>query len=289
MNARICRRGFTLIELLVVIAIIAILIGLLLPAVQKVREAAARMSCSNNLKQIAIAAHSYHDSNNQFPGYVVRIPRVTPPNTTVLKSWMVAILPYIEQDNVYKTNVWATAIKPYRCPANNDNTGIFGAGTTGHFLTSYLGMTGFRRTEGYTSAGDSGIMGVFLQTGFDGVKMVGVADGTSNTLLVGERPPMFNGVWGWGDNALDFDSVLWAVAVNAFDNGSVASCPIPGYFRPGLNTTNRCDLYHFWSNHTNGANFALADGSVRFIAYTNGPNIVPIMATRERGEVVPNF
>src|SRR5215467_14275276 len=94
------RRGFTLIELLVVIAIIAVLIGLLLPAVQKVREAAARMACQNNLKQLGLGLHNYENAQGAFPpSYVLT---VTPPATVQAYSWGVLILPYVEQDNLYR-------------------------------------------------------------------------------------------------------------------------------------------------------------------------------------------
>src|SRR3954453_19836484 len=110
------RRGFTLIELLVVIAIIAVLIGLLLPAVQKVREAAARAKCQNNLKQIGLAVHNFHDSQGQFPtagtgwgsvqqGISYDSPTGSPQGTTYQNaSWMFQILPYIEQENLYRVN-----------------------------------------------------------------------------------------------------------------------------------------------------------------------------------------
>jgi prepilin-type N-terminal cleavage/methylation domain-containing protein/prepilin-type processing-associated H-X9-DG protein len=206
------QRGFTLIELLVVIAIIAILIGLLLPAVQKVREAAARMSCSNNLKQHGIALHAYHDANNKMPpGCTTDLPPYGTGGGWG-SSWKVFILPYIEQDNLFR--LWQftgssgyqnainmplvnrVTIKPYRCPssplpdfyASSNNAGSI------QMMSSYVGVAGSTIATG----GPFGAPGCCNGTGnitsgagilfaTSSVTMASISDGTSNTILVGEQ------------------------------------------------------------------------------------------------------
>ena len=213
------RSAFTLIELLVVIAIIAILIGLLLPAVQKVREAAARMSCSNNLKQISLALHSYHDAYGRLPtggehstlgGYGV--------------SWMVMILPYIEQGNIYQrmtftgtsggsqehtglfylhTQNGAAAngakISVFLCPSNTftDNMAVAGPCPQGLVRPTYVGINGgmghqtaidYGPNTGHWASGVVSKGGVLpLAPPRTGPTLVAITDGTSNTLAVSEQ------------------------------------------------------------------------------------------------------
>jgi len=307
------RLGFTLIELLVVIAIIAILIGLLVPAVQKVRESAARMQCSNNLKQIALAVHSYHDSYK-------RLPKTYSGSGNSTLAWTYQILPFIEQGNVQKTYVntstyvaSATPMAIYTCPSDYVNAGkiytdVSGTLTRKYALTSYLCNTGRQYTDWVPVSsgglgGDTGVMHCYPAQA--GVKLTSITDGTSNTLMVGERPPAtaasgaitgtFNidGYWGWWLSDNDYDASMWAMAPSTGTGSFVpyttkaggTACPSPAIFSPG-NPNNRCDLSHWYSLHTGGANFALCDASVRFFTYDAGTSIIPAMATRSGGEVV---
>ena len=296
--------GFTLIELLVVIAIIAVLIGLSLPAVQKVREAAARAKCTNNLKQIGLALHNYHDANLKFP-YTTNS-KFNSDRT----SWAAHIFPFIEQPykpapfaNGVRNDVPESHVVPiYICPSDGraqSDSGDYGlihylgvtAPNTHHWdsfgnpprNTSFQGIL-VRRTYYLDSANrtDAGMVMNNAATTMDGI-----ADGTSNTVMVGERPPYPKDDWGvWSYEHLD--STLGAgnslFAYSQSDTGT--PCPVGNqYFQPGR-LNNPCDLHHFWSFHTGGANWVFGDGSVKFINYSAGVTVIPALATKAGGEVV---
>jgi prepilin-type N-terminal cleavage/methylation domain-containing protein/prepilin-type processing-associated H-X9-DG protein len=283
------RTGFTLIELLVVIAIIAILIALILPAVQKVRDAAARTSCQNNLKQLGIALVNYHDTHQEFPQ-----PRGVLPSETVAfyewKGWPYKILPYIEQGNLQRMadadfpSAIAANVTIFECPSDGrigldgrSNTSSFGDTEAG--LIWYLGVAGSLGVwpDGFTPTNS----GVF-QANSTGIRIAGIRDGTSNTLLLGERPPSADLVWGWWAFS-DYDNIL---ATQDFIGSTYLypGCPAPGIYRAG-DIRNNCDSNHFWSLHSGGANWTFADGSVHFLPYSAAAATIS-MATRAGGEVV---
>jgi prepilin-type processing-associated H-X9-DG protein len=335
-----------LIELLVVIAIIAVLIGLLLPAVQKVRDAAARMQCQNNLKQMGLALHNYHDTYGVFPPAMDNNPFISFPWQKYYGwSWMARILPYVEQQNLWAAsdaaannpnipapfplyNPWltnadgsdyyaalGTPLKVYSCPSDSrtlTNTPIQGFTVA---FTSYLGISGpdvFAWSSQPINAQD--LPGILIATCkldvmnnrpqdgatlMKGTKIADITDGTSNTLLVGERPPAYTLDYGWWfagpgqDNTGSLDVILGVAEYNLqkSTNPAYDSCTVPGTgtFGPFQFTQgsliNLCDAFHYWSLHTGGANFVMGDGSCHFLSYT-AANIMPALSTKAGGEVV---
>jgi len=257
------RCGFTLIELLVVIAIIAILIGLLLPAVQKVREAAARSKCSNNLKQVVIGTHMYQDTYQKLPaGWVTSQPSgAVAPNPGW--SWATIIMPYIEQGPMYNVidngaapnlttpdgppstplPVAQTSIKTYRCPSDTgqDLNTNFASYATNNYVCNRE-VLGPGRTDGSNFPNP-----LSVQT---------ITDGSSNTILFGERDTTTN---------VAAVYVRHSVTSASFEaRPGYGICPRQANNKPY--TTGNNERLAYSSNHTGGAQFALADGHVVFLS-----------------------
>ncbi|MGL4550533.1 MAG: DUF1559 domain-containing protein [Gemmataceae bacterium] len=321
------RIGFTLIELLVVIAIIAILIGLLLPAVQKVREAAARMQCSNNLKQMGLALHNFHDATGTFP------PSRAADN---FGTWAVFLLPYIEQDNVYrqwnggKMRYYAVPadgrqpIKTYFCPSRRApmlSTGGDGPRSGPTYPFTPGGCSDYAAVEG-NGFNDNGpnANGAFIWHGDDAsvlnlpfgdpnaqlsrvrssVNMASLTDGTSNTLMIGEKH-----IRGPQDFARGPDASVY--------NGDPGMPGAPyarqlGREWPNNNYANKTSATaftrdlplgqfgdnvlaerRFGSWHTGVCQFVLGDGSVRSISTSVDIITLTWLAIRHDGRVVSNF
>jgi len=314
------RSGFTLIELLVVIAIIAILIALLVPAVQKVRESAARTHCQNNLKQIALALHNYEGVKKKLP------PGVTRGRPYDYWSWMAMLMPYIEQGALYQqadvwarqTGSWQTGSPPYFwwpwgdfwanfatakpnpalgtylpiyvCPSETRSLVVQDIDGMTIAFTNYLGISG-RRGD---NAGSPGITKDGMLIWRIGQPLAFCTDGTANTLLVGERPPSKDLYYGWWFAGAGFDGsgtgdvVLGANDVNYAN--AIGCSPAANWvgFRPG-DVRDNCHQAHFWSFHTGGGNFAMADASTRYISYDIGNALFLKLCTANGNEANTEF
>jgi prepilin-type N-terminal cleavage/methylation domain-containing protein len=309
--------AFTLIELLVVIAIIAVLIGLLLPAVQKVREAAARARCANSLKQLGLACHNFHDAYTFLPP--TRIGRALPaaPNNgdKSYMTWAVLILPYIEQDSLYKqfnltlpyTRQTPAAVginvKAFFCPSHPDPEGKLSTDTPPGGLSDYAACAGNGAVDGDES--DPKATGAFVLAehtlATDGrllnwrgvVTLPGIPDGTSNTLLMGERIVRYVTLNGGGRGTAE-DRSVFAFNYNNFRRYAGVSpqdeihvlqiySPDPIWNAQVINNRS------FGSYHHGVCQFVLCDGSVRALANSTDATVLTRLSMRADGQVVPNF
>ena len=283
------RRGFTLIELLVVIAIIAILIALLLPAVQQAREAARRSECKNNLKQMGLAIHNYHDTYRILPpGFNVDLVVANTSTGNGGLGWSGSILPGLDQANLYNTidfnadwgtganeDACATYLSVYRCPSDTTVSHRNHDGIDARVPTSYLAcFSGTRSSDSEANVTDAD--GIFFLN--SSIRMRDLTDGSSNTIGVGECVNNFDefkdhfyigstSIGGWDGAPREYSEYLASTDV-------------------AMNTTNEVA---FGSMHVGGAQFLMMDGSVRFLSENMNRTIYSYLGSRADGEVIGDF
>ncbi len=313
------RKGFTLIELLVVIAIIGILIALLLPAVQQAREAARRTQCRNNLKQIGLALHNYHDVYLVFPpGYISAGVSATDPSSSDTGpgfAWGSFLLPFLEQNNLHSQidfnlssvdsasssnlSIALRNLPHYKCPTDNSpNFFIADDGTNQYRIatSNYVGMYGYGSVT--AAPGNPVEPGIFYRN--SSTRIADVKDGTANTVCVGERGHEHN----YTNNIPVEAFTNWYAAIPGVNrNAGMAAMPMmtegsasmvlghagqpaigmtPAMNHPPMTTDH---IVNFSSKHNGGCHFLLCDGSVHFFSQLMDYTLFNNLGSRIDGEV----
>ncbi|MGE3808070.1 MAG: DUF1559 domain-containing protein [Gemmataceae bacterium] len=300
MKSSTARRAFTLIELLVVIGIIAVLIGILLPAVQKVREAAARSRCANNLKQMGLALQAYHDSQGSYPPGYDSGYDAAGNDTGPGWGWAARILPFVEQQSLYTlinfqqpieapghSAARTTSVKLYLCPSSQTPSTFAAARRTptGQVVATLcdVAASNYPGVFGITEPGVDG-EGMFFRG--SQVRIPDITDGTSHTLIVGERA------------YLDGETT-WVGAVTGANMVAPPASPMPQQVLHSSNNvlghsgeaTDGPDLpqepNHFSSRHPGGVNFLFVDGHVSFLGRSVSYSTYKALSTRAAGDLVP--
>jgi len=307
------RSGFTLVELLVVIAIIGVLVALLLPAVQAAREAARRMQCTNNMKQLALALHNHHDTNLIFPAALDEIPN--PAGGTWNHSWVPRILPYIEQQALLQQyrfdQAWDAAagndkaggpikqnIPGFLCPsapgknhrqqAQSRACFDYPATTERNFPNAFLSAS----QSSAVATSDPFYIGVLghnkVVNGTAALarrRFADITDGTSNTILLAECAGRNQWFFMGKRQPTNAAAGPWAAPNSRIQIGGCDPNNINNATGPkAINCRNDKEIYSF---HPSGANLALADGSVRHVGNSLSLDIAVALLTRERGETIP--
>ena len=289
------RPAYTLVETLVVIAIIGVLIGLTAGGIQRVRAAAARTTCANNLRQLGLAAEQYHLARSHYPtGFTSK---AQPKNLPYL-GWPAHLLPYLEQDARWRqveaalasdpapltfhghaphAELLKTPVRAFICPADDRAYTTQLANTIPVAFTCYLGNSGRNHIQ------KDGVLYTDSTT-----RHADITDGLSNTLLMGERPPANDfriGWWyrGWGLYEDGTGETVLGVRERNF-TAEYRSCPLGAYSFADDKVSNPCAIFHFWSRHPGGGHFAFCDGSVRFVRYGVAESLTAL-STRARGDV----
>jgi prepilin-type processing-associated H-X9-DG protein len=290
----------TVVELLIVTAIIAVMIALLVPAVQKAREAANRLGCSNNLKQLALACHGYHDQEESFPPGYRACTSTNPLNTSPGWGWAAFLLPYLEQGATAGTIIWhepieapgnqlarLSELRTYLCPSDPAVPPFFSVvDSTGMTIaqaapTSYAACYGSGELDEVPGSKE----GVFYRN--SAIRMSDITDGLSATILIGDRA-WAHSMTPWA-GAINNGTVRGGPANGARNNpGAVYPAPILCLFQANaINNVTDDDgsLDELFSFHPGGVNVLFGDGSVHFLSETINSNVLSALATRAGGEV----